>query len=90
MNIQNGKRWIGETFNLDVSKYGQFYMLRKNTHPSKEFIKDYEIYGEKSFHFSILEIVNDISILRDRFDFYINLFKPEYNLPKKYSQIDTP
>ena len=79
LNIQNGKRWVSETFDLDVTKYGQFYMLKKGIHPSKELIEDYIIYGEDVFVFSILEIVTDIKNVKSRFEFYINTFKPEYN-----------
>jgi len=88
INVENGKRWVGETFNLDVSKFGQLFLLKKQQHPSKEFIEDYNLYGDKVFHFSILEIIKDIEEVREKFNFYINLLKPEYNLQNKFKLIE--
>ena len=80
LNKENGKKWVGETFNLDVSKFGQFHMLKKGTHPSKDFINDYTIYGEEVFEFAILDVVNNINELPSKFRNYINFLQPEYNL----------
>jgi len=84
LNKANGKKWVSETFNLDVSKFGQFYMLKKGTHPSKEFIKDYNTYGENAFEFSVLDVHNDINTLPKKYKDYIEFIKPEYNLQKNY------
>ena len=85
LNKYNGKKWIGDTFDLDVTKYAQFFMLKKGTHPSKEFIDDYNKYGEDAFIFSVLDIVQEIKYVRNRYKEYIEFEKPEYNLNQSYA-----
>lgn len=80
-NIVNGKFYIGSA----AGKYGfyrRFYLhkydLNKNQHGNSFLQKAYNKYGEDSFKFEILEIIEDKTKILEREQYYLDLLKP-YN-----------
>lgn len=74
VNNVNNKIYIGSSINLESRKYKHFWLLSKKTHDNEYLQKSYNKYGEESFSFNIVEEC-DSSILIERENHYINLFK---------------
>lgn len=79
INVYNGKKFIGETFNMKITEYSQLRLLERNEHPSKSLNEDYHKYGKDCFKFSMIDIVEDINQLKNKFYRYYFTLKPEYN-----------
>lgn len=84
-NIANNKKYIGSTkdFNKRISQH--LYNLRNNIHINIYLQRSFNKYEEKCFVFDVIEIVDDVSQLLIREDFYINSlnvrnYKYGYNL----------
>lgn len=70
VNIKNHKRYIGESIHC-LMRWGQHRNnLRKNKHPNCHLQRAWNIYGENSFEFHVLEICN-IDFLTEREIFWI-------------------
>ena len=78
-NIINGKFYIGSSYNLSHRKSTHFYDLRNNKHRNIHLQRSFNKWGEESFGFSILEECS-IELLIEREQFYIDIFKPPYNI----------
>jgi len=70
-NIANNKKYIGSTKNFNTRIKQHLYNLRHNIHINIYLQRSFNKYGESSFVFDIIEIVDDISNLLEREDFYI-------------------
>ena len=79
-NIVNGKRYIGSTANLSGRKKKHLADLRRQHHHSNILQYAYNKYGELSFTFEIVEAVQNLEQLLLREQFYLDLYKPEYNV----------
>lgn len=72
-NIVNGKIYIGSTENLERRKNEHFNNLKRGENCNKNLLEDFNIYGEESFNFIVLEYFveyNKNSLLEWE-DFYI-------------------
>jgi group I intron endonuclease len=78
-NKENGKMYIGSAFDIDKRFNLHKSCLRRNIHHSVYLQNSWNKYGEDCFEFSIMEYC-DISILKEREQFYINNFCPQYNM----------
>lgn len=76
---KNGDRYIGSSVNIESRKSGHIALLRNGKHHNKHFLNVWRKYGEDSFEFQVLEIVNDISRLVEREQYWIDTLKPEIN-----------
>jgi group I intron endonuclease len=79
-NISNQKRYIGSSLNVDQRRRRHFKDLRKNAHGNRLLQRAYNKYGEKTFKFSLLEILITPQNLIEREQYWINSFNPEYNI----------
>ena len=79
VNIEDNKAYIGSAKNFLKRKYMHFHLLSKNKHHSTYFQNAYNKYGKNNFIFEIIEKCN-IEILIEREQYFINLYKPEYNM----------
>lgn len=84
INKENNKSYIGSSINL-VSRFFDYFNLKqlingpeKNTKISRALVK----YGYSGFILEVLEYCNKNDTI-EREQFYIDLFKPEYNILKK-------
>lgn len=84
-NIHTNKRYVGSTTNYTNRKADHLYRLRKNSHYSSDMQKDYNEFGEKSFVFFKIEEVLTFDNLElfEREQFWIDQYKPEYNINDK-------
>lgn len=72
-NTQNKKIYIGSTTDTFKNRwYTHIRKLRPNTHPNEHLQNAYNLYGESSFIFSILEILKEDSSILDKEQEYIN------------------
>ena len=86
-NDINGKIYIGSTVNFDQRKKGHLSLLKNCNHPNHHLQSSFSKYGEDSFSFSIVKVV-DIVSLREEEDFYIEKNKSYdrkigYNIEKQ-------
>jgi len=79
----NNRRYIGASINLANRKRQHFYNLRHKNHRNPKLQKDFNLYGEDNFFFSILEVLPDKKKLLEREQYWIDLFIPEYNAELK-------
>lgn len=74
--------YVGSTINYINRIAVHRYKMRNGMHSPHRLYNDGAKYGESLFRFSILEIVNDESILLSREQFYIDKLSPQYNVAK--------
>lgn len=83
-NTINGKRYIGSTAKKFKTRWKQHHTkLCKGTHHCQHLQNAWNKDGEDAFVFEIIEIVSEVSILRDREQYYIqfyNTVEDGYNL----------
>lgn len=86
VNAQNGHKYIGSS--KDTYKRWQSHaeQLRKNKHHSPYLQRAWNLYGEASFTFEVIEGCSAPELVV-REQFYIDTIKPEYNIcPTAYSR----
>lgn len=71
-NVKNGKRYVGSAVNIRARWYGHRFHLRKGTSKSSKLQKAWNSYGEASFKFEMLEVVQDGSFLIEREQFWMD------------------
>lgn len=90
-NIKNHKVYIGSSKNIKNRWKQHLYSLKTNTHHSIKLQSCYNKLKDKSIlQFSIVEIVDDKTKLKEREQYYINLYdayKSGYNCS---AQVDNP
>lgn len=72
-NLENGKRYIGQSSNIAKRKIGHLLLLRKSQHKNQYLQSAWDKYGEVSFSFCILEECN-INMMDVREVAWINYF----------------
>lgn len=76
LNKVNGKRYVGSTsvsFKDRLNHHRN--RLRANGHKNAHIQRSWNKYGEDSFDFIILEVVDDFDLILDREQFWINSFE---------------
>lgn len=90
-NLVNGKVYVGSSVNLNRRRNVHFYKLRHNMHDNLKLQNAFNKYGETSFVFEIIEIVDDKCQLLNKEQYYIdkyNVIQEGYNiLPNAYSTL---
>jgi group I intron endonuclease len=86
-NKINNKIYIGSASDLKRRWREHKYKLKKGIHPNKHLLSSWQINGEENFLYEVIEIVNDLTVLLERENFYIELYSsniPEvgYNIRK--------
>lgn len=74
LNKINEKRYVGSARDLKARRSRHFTLLRKGKHYNKHLQGAYDVYGEENFSFSVLEYVENIEILLDREEYYIQKY----------------
>lgn len=91
VNKVNFKVYIGSAVDLERRKYDHLKDLRKNRHYNSKLQNAWNKYGEESFIFDILEVVEDKTKLLDVEQFWINFSncaKIGYNInPTAHSRL---
>lgn len=87
-NIVNNKIYVGSAFNLSNRISCHKYTLKNNKHKNKHLQSAYNLYGESNFLFEVIEVVENLNILLDREQFYLDTLNPAdkkigYNIAKK-------
>ena len=76
--LANCKIYIGSAFCLSNRMSTHKYTLKNNKHKNKHLQNAWNVYGEESFLFETLEIVENKKLIIEREQFYLDLYKP-YN-----------
>lgn len=82
VNRENSKVYIGSAKNLVKRKCNHFHELRNKSHHNKHLQAAFNLYGEETFKFTIVEIVLDLTQLVEKEQHYLNMFSPNqtYNI----------
>lgn len=78
-NSVDGKRYIGQSMNLEERWGRHLSGLRRGRYEIQGLQGAFDKYGVKVFMFSILEVVEH-DLLREREQHYLDTLKPEYNI----------
>jgi len=81
-NLVNGKIYVGSAVDFDKRKREHFNLLKNNKHVNKHLQSSWNLNGEDSFLFEIIEEVHDKENLIEREQCYIDILKPSYNCRK--------
>lgn len=81
INDVDNKFYLGSSKNLNKRMNTHFLNLKKNKHHSLYLQNAYNKYGKEKFRFIIIEYVEEDN-LTDVENFYLQLYKPEYNIAK--------
>lgn len=81
-NIVNGNRYIGSAINIKGRWAAHKHELRKGIHRNSHVQRAWNLYGEESFLFEVVEFVKEKGDLLSREQFYLDKFLPEYNISK--------
>ena len=80
VNTQNGNRYVGQTYWFKKRWIQHLQLLRRGAHHNPHLQNSFNIYGESSFKFVVLEIVSNITRLTEMEQKWIDELKPEYNI----------
>jgi len=81
-NIKNNRCYIGSAVDLMARKHLHYYQLRRDKHCNRHLQRSWSKYGEGSFKFSVIEVVNDRNMLIEREQFWFDSQNPEFNICK--------
>ena len=86
-NLVNDNIYVGSAVDISQRWWRHTCDLRKNKHHSQHLQRAWNKYGKESFELSILEECEPVKeTLLDREQYYLDTFRPEYNIcPKAYS-----
>jgi group I intron endonuclease len=81
-NVIDGKKYVGSSKNLNKRKATHWRSLRNNKHHNQHLQRAFNLYGEDSFRFVEIKIVDNPtpSLLFIYESWYIRILSPEYNL----------
>lgn len=80
INQVSAHRYIGSSCSINRRWAEHRYDLRHGKHKSEYLQNAWNKYGETSFVFTILEIVESPELLQEREQHYMDFFQPEYNI----------
>jgi len=80
-NLKNGKKYIGQTINLERRKHEHFSLLKRNHHSNTHLQSSYNKYGEENFKFRILLYCEPFELTRHE-QFFVDYYTPKllYNV----------
>jgi group I intron endonuclease len=76
----NKKAYIGSSFDIDKRWRNHHNELKRNVHINKHLQRAYNLYGDSSLSFSVLEEVEDRNHIVEIEQKYIDKLKPYYNI----------
>lgn len=79
------KWYIGQSRNIDTRWKHHLHYLRKGTHNNSHMQKDFSYYGEQYFYHSTLEVVTDITLLKQREQYWIDVLFEQFPLSQIYN-----
>lgn len=78
-NLINHKVYIGSAIGHYQRKGQHYYMLRRNSHYNQHLQSSWNKYGESNFIFEVLEFIDNINLLKEKEEYYINLYNSNNN-----------
>lgn len=82
-NAVNGSLYIGSAANVTKRWGAHRNYLIHGSHHSEHLQRAYDKYGRDSFSFEMIEYLDDISLLIEREQLWMDFFKPQYNVCKR-------
>ena len=81
---KNEKSYIGSTCNFAQRKETHLSNLRNNKHINQTLQNDFNLFGEESFHFELIEETKNV---REREKYWISVDENLYNIDSTYTKI---
>ena len=82
INLKNTKFYLGSTFDLNKRINTHLNDLRKDKHHNSYLQNAFNMYGESSFIFHIVELLDNKQNIREIEQLYIDSLGPDYNISK--------
>lgn len=79
-NNHNKKQYVGSSKNVNYRMQRHRSQLKGGFHKNRKLQAAYNKYGLDGFTFSVVELVNDLTDLLTREQYYIDTLKPFYNI----------
>lgn len=79
-NLVNGKIYVGSSVDIRDRWWNHRSRLRNQTHKNSHLQAAWNKYGEDSFEFSILEVVENVDDVLIREQWYLDNWKLDYNV----------
>lgn len=79
-NTETGACYVGSSVNVHRRIYEHKRQLEKGEHHSIYLQRSWDAYGRDSFTSSLLELVEDLSVILKREQFYIDTLNSSYNM----------
>ena len=79
-NTKDGKKYVGSSQEIKKRKSRHFSELRNNKHKNKKLQNAYNKHGSDCFIFYIIEEIEDVNLLIEREQYYLDDLKPFYNI----------
>jgi group I intron endonuclease len=79
-NMLNGYRYIGGTTDITRRWKVHISQLRHNKHKNERLQNAWNKDGSSIFNLEVLELCENVAILTQKEQFYLDLLQPEYNL----------
>jgi len=80
-NLKNGKKYIGQSIDLEKRKHEHFSLLKGNNHSNTHLQNSYNKYGEENFKFRVLLYCEPFELTKYE-QFFVDYYTPEllYNV----------
>lgn len=79
-NTINNKKYIGSSINVYKRRNRHFSELKTNKHKNSKLQNSFNKHGFSCFIFYVLELVEDVQLLIEKEQSFIDEQKPEYNI----------
>lgn len=87
----DSKLYVGSTAKSFSIRWKQWRDNLKRGKSNKHLCNSWNKYGAKNFEFSVLEIVEDKTLVLEREQYWMDALKPEFNIcPKAGSRLEVP
>ena len=81
VNVKNGHKYIGSALKgFEWRKRKHLRELKSHKHHNRHLQNAYDLYGEESFQFNILEAITDCNVLIQKEQEWIDKLNPIYNV----------
>lgn len=89
-NTTTGEFYIGSTNDFDKRVRQHLYRLRNNKQANPKLQNSFNKYGESSFEFSVVEVLENTDHQLEREQYWLNTLKPTFNIIKNAGEIHYP
>lgn len=88
-NTINGKRYIGQSIDLNRRKICHFSLLNHNKHTNKHLQSSFNVYGKENFVFEVLILCKSFELTRYE-QFFVDLIESKFSYNNYLECVNSP